>query len=201
MQCKKYMALNHFKFISKSRLYQRKIQGCYNEFGVMETFRRTVRELFRLFNKHEAVLDISIITENLAIGAAPRSMNAIKHLTDLGFKHIIDLRAERKKTDILVNTKDVLVHWVPIYDDWKPMPPEYFKNLKTEINKILCSKNSGKLLLCCGAGEHRAPLSGVLALVGMGYSLESAIIMIQKARPVAELLPVYKSSLKDFLRG
>ena len=194
------MEMMGFKYISKFELYLRKIQGCYREFGLIETFRRTVYELSRHFKKYKDVPDISSITENLAIGAAPRSMNAIKHLTELGFKHIIDLRAERKKTDILVNTKDILVHWVPIYDDWKPMPPEYFQNLKAEINKILSKNNKERLVLCCGAGEHRAPLSGVLALVNMGYSLGASIAMIQKARPAAELLPVYKSSLKAFLK-
>jgi hypothetical protein len=201
MQCETHMALNHFKFISKSRLYQRKIIGCCHEFGVLETCRRTVRELSRLFKNYKNVLDISLITENLAVGAAPRSVSATKRLNELGFKHIIDLRAERKKTDVLVNTEDVYVHWIPIYDDWRPMPPEYFQNLEAEINTILRSKNIGKLLLCCGAGEHRAPIAGIMALVSMGHSLESSIVMIQKARPVAELLPIYKSSLKVFLRG
>jgi len=166
----------------------------------METFRRTVHELTRLFKNYEDVLDISSVTENLAVGAAPRSMNATKRLSELGFKHIIDLRAERKKTDILANTKDVSVQWIPIYDDWRPKPSEFFQNLNTEIKTILCSKNSGKLLLCCGAGEHRAPLAGVLALVSMGHSLDVAMEMVQKKRPVAELLPVYKSSLIEFLR-
>jgi hypothetical protein len=189
-----------FNRISKFKLYQRKIQGCYREFGLMETFRRTVHELARLFKKYEEVLDISSITENLAVGAAPRSLNATKRLSILGFKHIIDLRAERKKTDILVNAKDVSVQWVPIYDDWRPKPPEFFQKLMTEINTILWSKNSGKLFLCCGAGEHRAPLAGVVALLAVGYSLEFSLLMIQKARPVAELLPVYKSSLNDFLK-
>jgi len=153
-----------------------------------------------MVKKSDGRLDLSHITENLAIGAAPRSFNSIRCLIDLGFRHVIDLRAERKKTDILVKTTDVSVQWVPIYDDWRPKPPEIFQKLMTEINTILWSKNSGKFFLCCGAGEHRAPLAGVVALVAVGYSLESAIVMIQKARPVAELLPVYKLSLNDFLK-
>ena len=150
------MPSNRFKFISKPRLYQRKIQGCHREFGLIETIHRIVRELTRMVKKSDGRLDISLVKENLAIGAAPRSFNSIRCLIDLGFRHVIDLRAERKKTDILVNAKDVSVQWVPIYDDWRPKPPEIFQKLMTEINTILWSKNSGKLLLCCGAGEHRA---------------------------------------------
>jgi len=127
-------------------------------------------------------------------------MNATKRLSELGFTHIIDLRAERKKTDVLVNTKDVSVRWVPVYDDWRHLPPDFFQCLKAEINKILSGNNRKKLFLCCGAGEHRAPIAGALALVNMGYSLESSIQMVQKARLVAELLPVYKTSLNDFLK-
>jgi hypothetical protein len=40
----------------------------------------------------------------------------------------------------------------------------------------------------------------LVALVVMGYSMESAVATVKKARPEAELLPVYKSSLVEFLR-
>ena len=86
-----------------------------------------------------------------------------------------------------------------MYDDWRPKPPELYQKLEIEIKKVLFLKNNGKLFICCGAGEHRAPLAGVLGLVTMGYSLECAVAEVIKARPQAELLPVYKSSLIQFL--
>ena len=94
-----------------------------------------------------------------------------------------------------------MVKWIPIYDDWRPKPPEFYRELISTVNEILLRKNSGGLFLCCGAGEHRAPLAGVVVLVMMGHSLESAIETVRKARTMAEILPVYKSSLIEFLRG
>ena len=76
-----------------------------------------------------------------------------------------------------------------------------YQKLEREIKKILLSKEGEKLFICCGEGEHRAPLAGVLALVTMGYSLEHAVARVIKARPKAELLPVYRTSLIQFLRS
>ena len=186
--------------ISKTKLYWRKIGGCYREFGVIETTRRTLRELFRPLRKSETGLDISLVTKDLAIGAAPKSFSSIRRLRDLGFMHVIDLRAERKQSDIFAETKEVSVRWVPIYDDWSYKPQEFYRKLEIEIKKILLLGNGRKLFICCGAGEHRAPLAGVLALVVMGYSTESAITMVKEARPEAELLPAYKSTLIEYLK-
>jgi hypothetical protein len=99
----------------------------------------------------------------------------------------------------LAKTKDLCVHWVPTYDDWTAKPTEFFQELKFEITRILFSNDGGRLFICCGAGEHRAPLGGVLALVMMEYPLESAVQKIQEVRKEAEILPVYKSSLIKFL--
>ena len=157
-----------------------------------------LREMFRFARGFDNYLDISLIKDNFAIGAAPRSTNALEHLTNLGFDHIIDLRAERKSTDMLATTNVVLVHWVPIYDDWKPKSASFFGQLEIKLRSLL-SNNERKVFMCCGAGEHRAPLGGLLALVSMGHPLDTAVEMIQQARPIAEFLPVYISSLKQFL--
>jgi hypothetical protein len=194
------MSMVNVKIISKPELFWRKTQGCRREFGLIETIRRTVRQVIHTLIKEESRLDISIITNNLAIGTAPNSFNSIKYLKDLGFEHIIDLRAERKQADILAATKEFVVKWVPTYDDWRPKSPEFYRQLEIEIKKTLSSKNGSKLLLCCGAGEHRAPLAGVLALVTMGYSFQLAAAMVKKARPRVELLSAYRSSLVEFLR-
>ena len=185
--------------ISKTKLYWRKIGGCYREFGTIETVRRMGRELFRPLRKSETGLDISLVTKDLAIGAAPKSFSSIRRLRDLGFMHVIDLRAERKQSDILAETREVSVRWVPIYDDWSYKPQGFYQKLEIEIKKMLLLENGRKIFICCGAGEHRAPLAGVLALVVMGYSTESAVAMIKKVRPQAELPSAYKSSLIQFL--
>jgi hypothetical protein len=193
--------MNHPQSISGIELIWSKALGCYCEFGLKETVRRIAKEILGPARPSGAGLDISIVTEKLAIGASPKSHEAIMQLLNLGFKHIIDLRAERKQSDILVGTEDILVNWVPTYDNWKPEPDDFFRNLVNEVNYFLSSKGNGKLFICCGAGEHRAPLAGVLALAMMGYPLDTGIMMVQRARPVAELLPVYLTSLRTFLES
>lgn len=185
--------------ISIMELIWRKTQGCYREFGFREIFRRFIRESLRAMGKSKNPVDISSVIEEFSIGAAPKSTDGVRHLRKLGFSHLIDLRAERRKTDILAKTKEISVHWVPTYDDWRPKPTEFFSKLETVIKKILLSNGNARFLLCCAAGEHRAPLAGVLALVLMGYSLDKAVKTIGKARPAAELLPSYQSSLSEFV--
>lgn len=193
------MFLTNDKLISTTELYWRKFQGCYGEFGLLETIRRTLRELIRSPGRSVDILDVSLVTENLVIGAAPRSSDGIKRLKVLGFSYVIDLRAERKQSDILVQTQEISVSWVPTYDDWRHKSAEFYRDLTNVLNSIL--NNGEKLLVCCGAGEHRAPLAGVLALVTIGYSLEAAVATVQEARTGAELLPVYISSLVEFLEN
>jgi hypothetical protein len=185
-------------YICNFRLLLRKIEGCYREFGYMEALRRVVLESISCIRRYDD-FDISMITEKLAIGSAPRSPSSLRRLVDLGFKHIIDLRAERSRSDTLVSTRDIEVCWIPIYDDWRPIPMEFFNVLFRETNRILLEKGT-KLFICCGAGKHRSPLAGVVALMSMGFSMAAAENIIHKARPQVELLTPYKSSLARFVQ-
>ena len=182
-------------------LYLRKFLGCYKEFGLIESARRTNKEICRAFRKPVMDIDISTIEEGLAIGAAPKNLESLMMLKKFGFKYVIDLRAERKNSDILVNTTEVIVKWIPIYDDWRPKQSGFFTEILSTINEILLIQNRGGLFLCCGAGEHRAPMAGVLALAIMGHPLDRAIEIVEKARPVAELLPVYKLSIIEYFKN
>jgi len=177
------------------------ILGCYREFGIREILTRTMREILGCICKPDVSLDISFVTENLGIGAAPRSKDAVRELKGLGITHLIDLRAERKESNILTESNEMIVHWVPTYDDWQPKPLDFYTKLGDEIKKSMLVKGDAKLFICCGAGKHRAPLAGVFALGTMGYSLDDAVLMIKKARPNAELLPVYISSLRSYHAG
>jgi hypothetical protein len=188
--------MDNFEHLTLTQLLWRKTLGCFQMFGLRETLCRMVKELKRFRKSNKDPLDISFVTMNLAIGAAPKSLAAMQQIIDLKINHILDLRAERKKTDILSHFKDVDVSWVPIYDDWQPKPIEFFRKLLDEIKRI--EKNS-KLFICCGAGEHRAPLAGIMALLTEGYVFGEATQMIHKARPAAEFLSVYELSLKTFL--
>lgn len=181
-------------------LLWKKVLGCYTYFGLREVARRSLREVLRPLRAREA-LDISPVTEYLAIGAAPRDQKALYGLRSSGYKKIIDLRQERKVTDVLTRTEELVVKWVPTLDDWQPKSGQFFSRLEQEIKSSFEPPDQERLFICCGAGEHRAPLAGVLALVVAGYDVDQAVRMILKARSVAELLPPYLESLDDYLHG
>jgi hypothetical protein len=58
-----------------------------------------------------------------------------------------------------------------------------------------------RLLVCCKAGEHRAPVGGATVLADRIGDLGQAVALIRAARPVAEFLPVYTESLRTYFSG
>jgi protein-tyrosine phosphatase len=187
----------NYKVRTKVELYYEKILGCSAEFGIFETLRRIKRELAR---KRGDALDISWVTGQLAIGAAPHGPELLKSLADLEISDVVDLRAEKKEKDVLSGLRIFKIHWVPTYDDWRPKSFKFYDQL-IHTSKEIARNSEHRVLICCGAGEHRAPLAGAVALMTRGFSLEEAIALIRKARPVAEFLPVYVRSLEEYMKS
>lgn len=183
--------------VNEILVYYWKLLGTLQEFGIAESIRRIRKEIFR---KNSNALDISWVTGRLGVGAAPRGSGPIKVLANFNISDLIDLRAERSSADSLLDPCAFKVHWVPIYDDWKPKEFKFFEQLIQTIDRITRDRDY-KILICCGAGEHRAPLGGAVALLTLGYSLGEAIELLKKARPVAELLPVYVRSLEEYIKS
>jgi hypothetical protein len=183
---------------SSFHLAWRKFSGCNREFGFVESLRRSFKEITKSVSRKNEQLDISWITNRVAIGAAPRSEQVVESLKQTGITDVIDLRAERDQMrDALGRTNGLRVYWVPTLDDWMPKSQAFFCHLFGQTKAIL-NDNKNKLLLCCGAGEHRAPIGGLAALILLGYLMDDAISEIQKKRPVSEFLPPYVYSLKNY---
>ena len=187
--------------LSRFGLLWLKFIGCTREFGLLESLRRTRKETLRALSKRSSSLDISWIDERTAIGAAPKSPAHMEELKALGVTDIIDLRAERNgQAESMFHTAGIHSFWVPTYDDWLPKGRDFFAQLCHQLAAI--HQDPGRrLLICCGAGEHRAPLGGVVALIVQGHCLESAQRVVEDARPVAELLPPYLSSLREYVES
>ena len=178
-----------------------KAWGCIRTFGMVETVRRTVRESRRSVRPRDpARLDVSVVAADLVVGAAPRSAAAVRRLTETGVTDVIDLRAERPASDCLLAADGIQVHWVPTYDDWRPKPAEFFEAVVSLARRVAGAPNS-RLLVCCKAGEHRAPLGGATVLADRIGDLAQAFALIRAARPVAEFLPVYTESLRVYFTG
>jgi hypothetical protein len=185
------------KFSSLSLAWY-KFAGCTREFGFVESIRRIHKEISKSLAGDDKHLDISWIASQVAVGAAPRSGEMVEALKKTGVTDIIDLRAERDMdSDALCQERGLSVHWVPALDDWKPKTSAFFDPLFHQTQVIL-SDPQKKLFVCCGAGEHRAPLGGIVALITLGWTMDDAMYQIRGKRPVSEFLTPYVSSLKNY---
>ena len=70
--------MNNSLSITFVQLMWLKTKGCYREFGLIETICRMLRELYQLFSISKQQLDISLVTKYLAVGAAPRTTDALE---------------------------------------------------------------------------------------------------------------------------
>ena len=52
----------------------------------------------------------------------------------------------------------------------------------------------------CAAGVHRAPMMTLAILCSLGWSLEDAVQVIEKRRPVVDFAEVYVNSVREFLQ-
>jgi hypothetical protein len=180
-------------------LLWRKLAGSLRTFGVRDMLRRCAKEATRLF-RHRAVgaVDVTEVHVRLLVGAAPRSTAAVQLLSAAGITHVLDLRAERRATDPLARTDVVAVHWIPTYDDWRPKDETFYSAIEEAAQAVWRRSPGARLLVCCGAGEHRGPLGGAVVLADLLGDLDEALRRVAAARPVAEFLPAYEQSLRAY---
>jgi hypothetical protein len=185
----------------KLRLLWRKFTGCTREFGLLEALRRAHKEVLKTVARRKRAFCISWIDERTAIGGAPITPAELEELKAHGVTDVIDLRAERSfQAKTMFHNADIQAFWVPTYDDWLPKSWSFFTDLKDTIDLVYQDRRR-KLLICCGAGEHRAPLGGVVALIVQGESLETASKMVERSHPAAEFLPTYIRSLQKYVKS
>jgi protein-tyrosine phosphatase len=116
-----------------------------------------------------------------------------------GITHIIDMQIEFDDTQ-LAKPYRIAVCWNPVDDDFEPKPPQVFAR-GVEFALRALNEDGTKLFVHCAAGVHRAPMM-TLALLGvMGWTVEDAMELIERRRPVADFAEVYVRSVEAFLRG
>jgi len=60
-------------------------------------------------------------------------------------------------------------------------------------------EDASKLFIHCAAGVHRAPMMTLAVLCSMGWTQETAQVLIEKRRPVVDFADVYVRSVERFL--
>lgn len=144
-------------------------------------------------------VDISALTQRLAVGDGIWTPERMGHVAELGFSHVIDVQAEFDDRDIAAPF-GLRVLWNPTDDDFLPKPPEFFQR-SVQFALQAFEDPEAKLYVHCAAGLHRAPLTCAAILCALGYEFAAALDLIRARRPAADFPPVYLASLARYVRG
>ncbi len=144
-------------------------------------------------------MDMTWVTDRIAVGGGIWNAENMAEVARAGVTHIIDMQIEFDDTT-LGKAQGIEVCWNPVDDDFESKPAEVFER-GVEFGLAALDEDGTKLYIHCAAGVHRAPMM-TLALLGvMGWTVEDAMDLIEKRRPVADFAEVYVESVESFLKG
>ena len=143
-------------------------------------------------------MDITWLDDRIAVGGGIwNSTKNMEAVADAGITHIIDMQIECDDTE-LAQQYGIEVCWIEVDDDFKEKPPSIFERGVKFAQKAL-EDPEAKLFIHCAAGVHRAPMMALALLAVRGSTVEDAIALIERLRPVADFAEVYVDSVKSFL--
>jgi protein-tyrosine phosphatase len=143
-------------------------------------------------------MDITWLTDRIAVGGGIWSAENMAAVARAGITHIIDMQIEFDDTP-LAEKHGIEVLWNPTDDDFEEKPAALFRR-GVEFAEAALEKD-GKVYIHCAAGVHRAPMMTLAVLGSMGWTMDDAMEMIQGKRPVADFAEVYVQSVENFLNG
>jgi protein-tyrosine phosphatase len=142
-------------------------------------------------------MDMTWVTDRIAVGGGIWVTETMAKVAQAGITHIIDMQLEFDDT-ALAGPFGIKVLWNAIDDDFQPKPPEVFqRGVEFAIDAL---DESGKLLIHCAAGIHRAPMMALAVLTSLGWTTDAAMELIETRRPVVDFAPVYVNSVQRFLQ-
>ncbi len=144
-------------------------------------------------------MDITWITDRIAVGGGIWVDEKMADLVRRGVTHIIDMQIEFDDT-ALAEPYGVEVLWNPVDDDFKPKSPGVLRR-GVEFALHALDDPESKLFVHCAAGIHRAPMMTLAIVCALGWSLEDGMRVIEARRPVVDFADVYVDSVAKFLRG
>ncbi len=142
-------------------------------------------------------MDMTWVTDRIAVGGGIWNEENMAELVRMGISHIIDMQIEFDDRP-LAERYDVAVLYNPVDDDFQPKPAHVFQRGVEFALEALDSPDS-KIYIHCAAGVHRAPMMTLAVLRSMGWSLKDAIELIQGRRWVVDFADVYVQSVEDFM--
>ncbi len=144
-------------------------------------------------------MDISWLTERIALGGGIWNEDNMDELVQLGVTHIINMQIEFDDRP-LAEGFDVSVLHNPTDDDFQPKPPQLFQQ-GVDFALEALEEAESKIYIHCAAGVHRAPMMALAILRVMGWPLSDAKELIQKRRWVVDWANVYVESVEAFMKS
>ena len=144
-------------------------------------------------------MDMSWVTDRIAVGGGIWNDAKMMEVARVGITHIIDMQIEFDDTP-LAEPYGIRVLWNPIDDDFQPKPPQVFRRGADFALQALDGSDS-KLYIHCAAGVHRAPMMTLAILRVLGFSLDDALELLERRRPVVDMADVYVRSVEGFVRS
>lgn len=142
-------------------------------------------------------MDMSWVTERVALGGGIWNPRNMEELARAGVTHVLNMQIEFDDTP-LAEPFGIRVLWNPTDDDFLLKPPELLKRGVDFALKAL-DKPEARLYVHCAAGVHRAPMMTLAILCAMEWGIEAAMALIETRRPVVDFADVYVESVRQFL--
>jgi protein-tyrosine phosphatase len=143
-------------------------------------------------------MDMTWVTNRIAVGGGIWTDDKMIEVVRAGVTHVIDMQIEFDDTQ-LAEPYGVKVLWNPTDDDFRPKPPELFRQ-GVDFALEALDDSEARVFIHCAAGVHRAPMMALALLRALGFSLSDAIDMIQSRRNVVDFADVYVESVEEFIR-
>lgn len=150
-----------------------------------------------IVDDRRGVLDISWITERIALGGWVETEEKMQAAAKVGITHIINMTWECDNTP-LAKPYRIRVLLNPTDDDFQSKPPELLeRGVKFALAAL--GKPASKLLIHCVAGRHRGPMMTLALFSALGWPMEDAMRWISERRPIVDWAPIYLQSIARFV--
>jgi protein-tyrosine phosphatase len=156
------------------------------------------RQGFRTRAETSSRMDLTWVTDRLAVGGGIWTHEKMAEVARLGITHIIDMQIEFDDTE-LAAPHGIRVLWNPVDDDFRPKSAEVFQR-GVEFAMEALEEPGARLYIHCAAGVHRAPMMTLAVLRAMGWELDDAVRLVESRRPVVDFADVYVRSVEKFMK-
>ncbi|HKW16220.1 MAG TPA: dual specificity protein phosphatase [Terriglobales bacterium] len=185
------------KLNDRRRAEQRFAQALQRQTGILAS-KHAGEHSFAYRRVRNLGIDITWITDRIALGGGIWNPENMAELTRMGITHIIDMQIEFDDTP-LAEPHGIQVLWNATDDDFQPKPPELFER-GVEFAAEALDQAGSKLFIHCAAGVHRAAMMTLGVLCSMGWEMGDAMETISSRRPVVDFADVYVNSVQNFLQ-